>query len=113
MGRRRNGITVIKATTTRSGSTRSTTTRDQHRRRQPPRRCAGCGATGVKLVQDHIINIAAGGMDTVANMQWLCEAVCHAAKTRREQQAGRDRARAQRGGLSRRYRDTESHPGRL
>jgi 5-methylcytosine-specific restriction endonuclease McrA len=98
--------------TTRSRRARSTTTRDRHRKRQPPRACNNCGATRVPLQQDHIINIAAGGLDVVANMQWLCHP-CHDAKTKLEQQAGRERAKAARGSLSRRSRDLETHPGRL
>ena len=42
-------------------------------------------------------------------MQCLCRP-CHTAKTAQEIQAGRDRAKAQRGSLSRRYRDHEPHP---
>ena len=61
------------------------------------------------MTQDHIINLAAGGPDRVGNMQWLCRP-CHTAKTAQEIQAGRDRAKAQRGSLSRRYRDHEPHP---
>lgn len=85
---------------------RSTTTRRNHRRRQPPRCCASCGATNVKLFQDHIVNLAAGGLDVPANMQWLCEP-CHKPKTERERLAGLRAFHAQR------YRAPEQHPGRL
>jgi 5-methylcytosine-specific restriction endonuclease McrA len=105
---------VTRSRRAQSTTIRSTTTRDRHRRRRPPRHCANCGAhgVGVRLIQDHCVNLAAGGADTIANLQWLCSP-CHDAKTRVEQQAGRDRARAQRGSLSRRYRDLEAHPGRM
>lgn len=83
---------------------RSTTVRAQHHRRQPPQRCAECGATNVRLYQDHVINFAADGPDTVANMQWLCRR-CHDTKSERERIAGIKRFNA------RRYRDEERHPG--
>jgi len=93
---------------------RNSTVRAQHRRRCPPRFCAQCGASGagVKLIQDHVIGLAAGGLDVPANYQWLCQHPCHNAKTKAEAAAGRARAIAQRGGLSRRLRDLEPHPGR-
>ena len=54
---------------------RNSTVRAQHRRRCPPRFCAQCRASGpdVKLIQDHIIGLAAGGLDVVGNYQWLCQ----------------------------------------
>jgi hypothetical protein len=85
---------------------RSTTVRSQHRRRQPPRCCAECGVTGVRLYQDHVVNLAAGGTDTVANLQWLC-GPHHDAKSERERIAGLQRYHAKR------YRDVEPHPGML
>ncbi|AVJ50278.1 HNH endonuclease [Mycobacterium phage Mendokysei] len=91
---------------------RSTTVRTQHRKRQLPVRCASCGATGVKLYQDHIVNLAAGGADHPHNMQWLC-GPCHDTKTKAERAAGRARAIARRGSISKRYRDREPHPGAL
>jgi 5-methylcytosine-specific restriction endonuclease McrA len=91
---------------------RSTTVRTQHRRQNPPRRCAQCGATKVRLIQDHIVNLAAGGIDCMANMQWLCQP-CHEPKTAAERAAGIARAQAQRGSLSKRYRDHEPDPGRF
>lgn len=36
---------------------------------------------------------------------------CHTIETRKQQAAGRERAKATRGGLSRRLRDLEPHPG--
>ena len=52
---------------------RNSTVRAQHRRRCPPRFCAQCRALGpdVKLIQDHIIGLAAGGLDVIANYQWF------------------------------------------
>jgi len=93
---------------------RNSTVRAQHRRRCPPRFCAQCGASGpgVKLIQDHVIGLAAGGLDVPANYQWLCQP-CHTEKTKAEQAAGRARAIATRGSVSKRYRDLEPHPGRL
>ena len=87
-------------------ASRSTTVRSQHRRRQPPRCCAECGVTGVRLYQDHVINLAAGGTDTVANMQWLC-GPHHDAKSERERIAGLRRYHGQR------HRELEQHPGML
>lgn len=102
--------------TTRRNTTpqrlRSTTTRDRHRKRQPPHRCNQCGATGVPLRQDHIVNLAAGGRDTIANLQWLCDP-CHHPKSEAERLEGIRRARVTRGGISRRNRDHEPHPGQL
>ena len=63
----------------------------------------------MKLIQDHIIGLAAGGLDVVGNYQWLCQP-CHTEKTKAEQAAGRARAIAKRGGLSKRLRDLEEHP---
>lgn len=94
------------------GQKRSSTVRAQHRRRFPPRCCAQCGATRVRLIQDHIVNLAADGIDCVANMQWLCQP-CHDPKSAAEREAGRARAKAKRGSLSKRYRDLEPHPGRI
>ena len=93
---------------------RKSTVRAQHRRRCPPRFCAQCGAGGpaVRLLQDHVVNLAAGGLDVVANYQWMCQP-CHTEKTKAEAAAGRARAAAKRGSISKRFRDLEQHPGRL
>jgi 5-methylcytosine-specific restriction endonuclease McrA len=93
---------------------RNSTVRAQHRRRCPPRFCAQCGASGpdVRLLQDHIVALSAGGLDVIANYQWCCEP-CHTAKTATERAAGVARAKVQRGSVSKRYRDLEQHPGRL
>jgi 5-methylcytosine-specific restriction endonuclease McrA len=94
---------------------RNSTVRAQHRRRCPPRFCAQCGrgGPGVRLIQDHVVPLSQGGLDVIANYQWICADPCHAAKTRREAAAGRARAKAARGSLSKRYRDLEQHPGAL
>jgi 5-methylcytosine-specific restriction endonuclease McrA len=62
----------------------------RRRARCPPQFCAKCGRGGpdVRLVQDHIVGLAAGGLDVVANLQWLCDNPCHAVKIKREQAAG-------------------------
>jgi 5-methylcytosine-specific restriction endonuclease McrA len=85
---------------------RSTTTKDRHRRRQPPRQCAQCATTGVRLFQDHIVNLAAGGDDQPGNMQWLCGR-CHHVKSERERLIGLRAFHAKR------WRETEAHPGKL
>ena len=85
---------------------RSTTTRTRHRKRTPPRQCALCCASGVRLYQDHIINLAAGGQDHPSNMQWLC-GPCHHVKSERERLAGLRAFHAKR------YRTAEPHPGTL
>lgn len=77
-------------------------------RRTIPYRCH-CGAT-THLQLDHIINLAEGGADDITNVQWLCDP-CHTAKTERERQRGITRAITKRGGMSRRLRDREPHPG--
>ena len=66
----------------------------------------------MKLIQDHVIGLAAGGLDVPGNYQWLCQR-CHTEKTKAEQAAGRARAIATRGSVSRRYRDLEPHPGQM
>ena len=75
------------------------------------RACAVCGTTR-DLQLDHIVNLAAGGADTIENVQWLCRPH-HAIKSEAERRRGMERARAQRGSLSRKYRDREQHPGLL
>lgn len=66
---------------------------------------------------DHPDGLAERGLNRTSvinanEVQGVCSP-CHARKTRDQQQAGRDRARARRGNLSRRYRDLEPHPGTL
>lgn len=75
---------------------------------------------GAKLEQDHIVSLATPDSpgDVITNYQWLCARPphgngCHWAKTQREIAAGKARAQAKRGSLSRKYRDLEPHPGRL
>jgi hypothetical protein len=89
-------------------ASRSTTTRDQHRRQHPPERCNQCGATGVRLIQDHITNLAAGGTDTIDNMQWLCHP-CHLPKSERERLAGWEAKQRYRN--QRRHLPQRAHPG--
>jgi 5-methylcytosine-specific restriction protein A len=87
---------------------RSTRLRRQARR-AIPRHCAACG-TDVDLQLDHVVNLAEGGTDTLDNLQYMCR-THHDIKTQAERQRGIDRARAQRGSLSRKYRALEPHPG--
>lgn len=65
--------------------------------------CHAC-RTRPSTEADHIVNLAAGGANTIANGQGLCTP-CHAAKTRAEQDAGRARVS--------RKRPAEPHPGTL
>ncbi|MFV8317131.1 HNH endonuclease [Mycobacterium sp. 23] len=89
-------------------SRRSTTVRDQHRRQHPPERCAGCGATNVPLIQDHITNLAAGGIDCVPNLQWLCHP-CHDVKSAKERRTGYEAKQRYRN--QRRHLPQRPHPG--
>ena len=66
---------------------------------------------------DHIKGLADQGLQrtpvrSAREVQGVCTP-CHSEKTKGQQQAGRERAKAQRGSLSRRYRDREPHPGAL
>ncbi len=66
---------------------------------------------------DHIEGLAAQGIPrtpvlNAKEIQGGCQH-CHAIKTQQQIAEGRDRARQQRGGLSRRQRDHEPHPGAL
>jgi len=66
---------------------------------------------------DHVIGLAAQGRprETVLNateIQGACRH-CHAIKSEQQRRDGIERAKAQRGSISRRYRDLEPHPGRL
>lgn len=72
--------------------------------RELPQQCAQCGAVGVRLWLDHIVNHAAGGADDITNAQWLCTP-CHDYKTATERRRGAA-ARAARG-----RHPVESHPG--
>ena len=46
--------------------------------------CVQCGRRGVRLEMDHIVPLKDGGTDELSNLQSLCKAPCHAAKTRAE-----------------------------
>lgn len=56
--------------------------------------CVRCGFEGQpdsgELHADHVVNRAEGGLDTLANLQTLCEP-CHAIKTQQEAARGRQR----------------------
>ena len=91
--------------------------RDQVRRRDKTCRLGYDGCTGRIDEMDHIEGLAAQGRprETVLcadEIQGVC-APCHKVKTQRQSAEGRARAAARRGSGSRRYRDRESHPGRL
>jgi 5-methylcytosine-specific restriction endonuclease McrA len=60
----------------------------------------------VRLYQDHIVNLAAGGDDVPANMQWLC-GPCHHVKSERERLFGLRAFHAKR------HRPAEIHPGAI
>jgi 5-methylcytosine-specific restriction protein A len=86
------------------GSQRSAKLRRQAQR-AIPRRCAWCGSAD-RLELDHTVNLAAGGTDTLDNVQWLCTD-CHRVKTQQERTAGIREFH------TKRYRDVEAHPGML
>jgi hypothetical protein len=63
---------------------------------------------------DHTVGLADQGQQrttvrNAAEVQGVCRA-CHKVKTEGQRLAGIERAKAQRGGLSRRLRDIEPHP---
>jgi 5-methylcytosine-specific restriction protein A len=62
------------------------------------------GCVGRATISDHIVNLAAGGADTDANSQAVCEP-CHDTKTQREAAAAR---RAQ---VAQLRHPSEGHPG--
>lgn len=76
-------------------------------RRDPVCRCKGCrhcevGCRQAATEADHIVPVAEGGRDTMANGQGLC-AGCHAWKTRQETIRGMNRWKL----------PAERHPGLL
>lgn len=75
------------------------------------RRDPTCRACGLRpsVIADHIVPVAEGGDDTMANGQGLCEP-CHDAKTKAERARGLARWQASR---PRKHRPVEPHPGRL
>jgi hypothetical protein len=102
----------------RPGSNIPTRIKDQVRRRDQvcqlnyPNVCSG------RIDEfDHVIGLADQGQQRTAvrsalEIRGVCSH-CHAIRTEAQRRAGRARARAQRGGLSRRLRDREAHPGTL
>lgn len=89
--------------------------KDQVRRRDQVCQLGYPGCDGSISEYDHIEGLADQGLQrtTVTDaltIQGVCTS-CHQVKTKAQQAAGRERARAQRGGLSRRLRDLEPHPG--
>ncbi|MDC8980683.1 hypothetical protein PR370_01025 [Mycobacterium marinum] len=66
---------------------------------------------------DHIEGLAELGIPRTpvldaTTIQGVCRA-CHAIKTEAQRREGIERAKAQRGSVSKRYRDREPHPGAL
>ncbi|BBU23276.1 HNH endonuclease signature motif containing protein [Mycobacterium xenopi] len=89
--------------------------KDQVRRRDKTCQLAYPGCTQRIDEMDHIIGLAAQGIPrtpvlSANEIQGVCRH-CHAIKTQAQATAGRQRAIAQRGNLSRRYRNHEHHPG--
>ena len=66
---------------------------------------------------DHVIGLAEQGLQrtavTTAAILQGAYAPCHKVKSERQRLVGIERAKQQRGSLSKRYRDLEPHPGRL
>ena len=80
---------------TRGGSTRADRKiREQVLARDPTCKCAGClmcsqtGCRKPSTQDDHILNRARQGSESLTNRQGLCEP-CHKAKVQREAQAGK------------------------
>ena len=90
------------------GRKRSARVLAEHRRQHPPERCEQCGVTGVKLYQDHVVNLANGGPDTVENLAWLC-GPCHDVKSERERRKGWEAKQQYRN--RRRRLPVRPHPG--
>lgn len=91
--------------------------KSQVRRRDKTCRLQYPGCTQRIEEMDHIEGLAALGIPRTPvldarDIQGVC-AHCHAIKTQRQAAEGRERAKSQRGHISRRYRDQEPHPGRL
>jgi hypothetical protein len=66
---------------------------------------------------DHIIGLAAQGIPrtpvlNATSIQGVCRH-CHAIKSEQQRRDGIAKAKAQRGSISKRYRDVEPHPGRI
>lgn len=100
------------------GSTIPKRIKDQVRRRDQTCRLQYPGiCTGAIDEFDHPGGLAAQGQQRTAvrsaiEVQGVCSP-CHAHKTEQQRLAGIARAKAQRGSLSKRYRDHEPHPGAL
>lgn len=97
------------------GSNIPTRIKDQVRRRDQVCQLGYPGCDGSISQFDHVDGLADTGQarTTVTNatvLQGVC-IPCHRVKTKAQQAAGRARAIASRGGISRRLRDVEPHPG--
>lgn len=100
------------------GSTIPKRIKDQVRRRDKTCRLQYPGVcTGAIDEFDHPDGLASQGQQrtnvaSAAEVQGVCTP-CHGVKTDKQRRSGIAAARARRGGLSRRNRDLEPHPGRL
>jgi hypothetical protein len=88
----------------------------QVRRRDKTCRLRYAGCTQRIEEMDHVLGLAALGIPRTpvldaSSIQGVCRH-CHAIKSEAQRQAGIARAKATRGGISRRLRDLEPHPGR-
>jgi hypothetical protein len=98
------------------GSTIPARVKDQVRRRDGVCQIAIPGVcTGRIDEMDHVVGLAEQGQRRTPTLdanalQGVCSP-CHKVKTQQQAAAGRARAIAQRGGLSKRLRDRESDPG--
>ena len=91
--------------------------KDQVRRRDKHCQLQYTGCTQGIDEFDHIIGLAAQGVPRTPvldarDIQRVCMS-CHAIKSEQQRREGIERARQQRGSLSKRYRDHEPHPGNL
>ncbi|MGA7054668.1 MAG: hypothetical protein WBZ37_26055 [Mycobacterium sp.] len=85
--------------------------RDKHCQLQYP------GCTGRIEEMDHVVGLAALGVPrtpvlNASLFQGVC-AHCHSIKSEAQRLEGEERAKRQRGSISKRYRDLEQHPGEL
>jgi hypothetical protein len=91
--------------------------KDQVRRRDKTCRLAYSCCTQRIEEFDHVIGLAELGVPrtpvlSADEIQGVCRP-CHAIKSEQQRRDGIARARAQRGSLSKRYRNVEQHPGML
>ena len=101
----------------RQGSRIPQRVKDQVRRRDGVCQLQYKGCTQRIDEMDHTVGLAAQGiprtpvLDT-STVRGVCRQ-CHSIRSDQQRRDGIERAKAQRGSTSRRYRDLEQHPGRL